>query len=148
MNQTDRYDELGLELETADFESYSEKTLTQDNVYNLEWFEIMTYRGTKYVLHGVGQHYMHIMDWRGCNFFHGRLPFSPVFPTIRDALRWLWATWKRGYWQEKTELIGCHSSPNRCYDRECLTIHMSTLSKIESLDEIDTVFAKEISRHD
>jgi hypothetical protein len=70
---------------------------------NVDWYEILTYRKTKYVIYGFGQPSTHIMDWSGCNFHHGRLNGyaykisdkkyvqieSPVFESIDDALDWL-----------------------------------------------------------
>lgn len=99
-----------------------------ENIYNLKWFELLTYREKRYCWYGVGQWWLHLMDWRGCNYYHGRLPNSPVFDTIPEAVYWLKTAVNNGDYYTGMSLHG-HSSgesycPNGCDDREVATIYI------------------------
>jgi hypothetical protein len=84
------------------------------NEYKLMWFELMSFRSTKIVIYGVGQWKYHVMDWRGCNYYHGRLPGSPVFDNEKEAIKWLkWAVEKKHY-QDGERLTGHHSGEYKC----------------------------------
>jgi len=77
-----------------------------DTGYNLSWFELMRYRGDKFVWYGVGQFYRHLMNWRGCNVWHGRLPKSPVFGSVKEACEWLWYQVRNKVYYEGMHLKG------------------------------------------
>lgn len=89
-------------------------------MYNLDWFEFMKYRENettckyKVVVYGHGQWFLHMMDWRGCNFWHGRLPGSPVFNNEAEAFEWLRAAVKKGAFTKGMELKGHHSGEYEC----------------------------------
>lgn len=85
------------------------------NTYNLSWFELMRFHEDKYVWFGVGHWSSHIMDWRGCNFWHGRLPKSPVFADPKEAIDWLYFQVENGAYKDGMELRGHHSGEDsRC----------------------------------
>lgn len=85
------------------------------NTYYLSWFELMRYHEDKFVWFGVGQWSSHIMDWRGCNFWHGRLPKSPIFKTGKEAIAWLFVQIKGGIYTDGMELNGHHMGDDgRC----------------------------------
>ena len=54
------------------------------------------------------------MDWRGCNFFHGRLPLSPVFPNTKEALAWLKFQVGEGVYTDGMILGGHHAGEYTC----------------------------------
>jgi hypothetical protein len=90
------------------------------NRFYLDWFELLRYRKDKIVIYGTGQWYLHLMDWRGCNFFHGRLPKSPVFNFTDEALEWLKFQVQNGNYKDKFEMSGhhgCGRECNKCRDR-------------------------------
>ena len=97
-----------------------------DARYCLSWFEILTYRRERYVLYGVGQWYNHMLDWLGMNYYHGRLPGSPVFDTVKDAETWLRFQVKHEAYKDGMTLPGHHSGEytcsKGCSDREVKTI--------------------------
>jgi len=80
----------------------------------LNWFQILRYRKNKFVIYGQGQWVGHIMDWRGMNMYHGRLPKSPVFNSVEEAIEWLKFQVKHGVYYEKMELTGHHSGEFQC----------------------------------
>jgi len=84
------------------------------NTYDLAWFELMRFHKTKFVWYGVGQWSCHVMDWRGCNFWHGRLPKSPVFENPKDAVEWLYFQVENGAYKDGMELAGHHTSDPHC----------------------------------
>lgn len=84
------------------------------NTYNLSWFELMRFHEDKYVWFGVGQWSCHIMDWRGCNFWHGRLPKSPAFSDPKEAIDWLYFQVENGAYKDTMELRGHHSGEATC----------------------------------
>lgn len=81
--------------------------------YDLDWFLLMTYRETSYVWYGVGKWSYHLMDWRGCNFHHGRIP-SPVFKQPSEAMKWLIETVDGGRLREGMQLSGHHAGEFAC----------------------------------
>lgn len=89
--------------------------------YNLSWFEILTYREDKFVIHGEGQWSGHMMDWRGMNMRRGRLPESPVFETEKDAMFWLYNAVKSGKYYNGMELSGSFVGDGPC-DRDVHTV--------------------------
>jgi len=84
------------------------------NTYYLQWFELMRCHEEKFVWFGVGQWSSHIMDWRGCNFWHSRLPKSPVFADPKEAINWLYYQVENGVYKDGMELGGHHMGENRC----------------------------------
>lgn len=86
----------------------------ETNGYDLSWFELLTFRETKVVIYGVGQWDGHMMDWRGCNFFHGRLPLSPVFNNTEEATAWLKFQVENKVYTEGMWLTGHSRGENRC----------------------------------
>jgi hypothetical protein len=86
----------------------------QTNLYRVSWFQVLTFRETRFVVYGQGQWNGHIMDWAGCNFFHGRVPGSPTFATIEDAVLWLDEQARLGNLKDGMTLSGHHSGENRC----------------------------------
>ena len=100
--------------------------MSYENEYDLQRFSLLTYRETSYVWYGVGQWDGHIMDWRGSNFFHGRLPQSPTFKQPSEALAWLEKALDEGEYHRGMSLSGHHSGESRCSkgcdDREVVTI--------------------------
>lgn len=86
----------------------------QTNLYRLEWFEVLTFRETRFVVYGTGAWDGHLMDWAGCNFFHGRVPTSPVFKTIEEAVLWLDEQVRLGNLNTGMTLSGHHSGEYEC----------------------------------
>lgn len=84
------------------------------NTYYLQWFELMRFHEEKCVWFGVGQWSSHIMDWRGCNFWHGRLPKSPVFDNLKEAIDWLYFQVENGAYKDGMKLNGHHSGDPDC----------------------------------
>ena len=102
----------------------------QSNLYRLAWFEVLTYRETRFVVYGQGQWDGHLMDWAGGNYFHGRVPTSPVFATIEEAVLWLDEQVRLGNLVEKMTLSGHHAGGDGgcrkgCNARETLTVHFN-----------------------
>ena len=97
------------------------------NHYSLKWFLLMKYRKNKVVIYGVGQQSSHSMDWRGCNFFHGRLPLSPIFNSKEEAIEWLAFQVQHGVYKEYMTLSGhfASESDKKEKDREIVTIHFN-----------------------
>jgi hypothetical protein len=99
------------------------------NLYRLQWLQVMTYRFTRFVLYGHGQWDGHIMDWRGCNFFHGRVPGTPLFTTAEEAVMFAEALAKARVIAEHMTLSGHHSGDlscsKGCDDREVVTVHLN-----------------------
>ena len=85
-----------------------------DNSYKLDWFQILTYHKTRVVIYGEGQWYFHVMDWRGMNMYHGRLPDSPVFDSVEEALEWLEKKVDDGTYKKGNVLTGHHSGEHNC----------------------------------
>ena len=115
-------------MEKVDLSGYGDFDYDQQNIYCLEWFELMKYREKYFVIYGVGQWWNHLMDWRGCNFYHGRLPKSPVFESEEDAKKWLKFQVENGVYQEKMELTGHHDGDpclRGCRKRELETIYFT-----------------------
>lgn len=84
------------------------------NTFYLRWFELMRYHEEKFVWFGVGQWSSHIMDWRGCNFWHSRLPKSPIFGDPEEAIDWLYFQVEHGVYKHGMELHGHHSGDPDC----------------------------------
>jgi len=84
------------------------------NVYKLAWFQVLTYHTKGFVVYGHGQWTGHLMDWRGCNFMHGRIPGSQVFSTIEDAVEWLRVQVRDGKLKCDQEFAGHHSGGRQC----------------------------------
>lgn len=108
--------------------------MAYSNSYTVSWFDILTYRNGKYVVYGEGHWIGHVMDWRGGNFFHGRLPNSPVFDTEADARAWLRQRVLAGDLNEGDEFTGHHSGGDygcskNCDDRHVATVHFAELMK-------------------
>jgi hypothetical protein len=111
-----------------------------NNEYALRWFLLLTFRENRVVIYGQGEWYYHIMDWRGCNHYHGRLPGSPTFKDEREAIKWLkWAV-ESGYYTESMRLTGHHSGESECSagcdDREiggCIHFHDLEKKDIEQI---------------
>jgi hypothetical protein len=72
-----------------EFYRNKQRSWLSQNEYIVKWFELMPFHQDKFVIYGVGRWLYHIMDWRGCNFYHGRLPLSPVFNSEEEAGKWL-----------------------------------------------------------
>jgi len=96
--------------------------MAESNEYNLSWFELMKYHERKngtyrVVIYGVGHWINHIMDWAGCNFFHGRLPNSPIFDTPAAAAHWLKDVWEpnqNDYLNSDGGYSGHHAGAYKC----------------------------------
>ena len=73
-------------MEIVDVRDYQK---LYDNSYTVERFELLTYRGNKVVIYASGPYSDHLVDSRGLNTWHGRLPKSPLFETTEEALDWL-----------------------------------------------------------
>lgn len=84
------------------------------NTYYLSWFELLRYHEEKFVWFGVGQWSSHMMDWRGCNYWHSRLPKSPIFADAKEAIDWLYYQVENGIYKNGMELSGHHAGENRC----------------------------------
>ena len=89
-------------------------TIKSDNLYRLSWFDILSYRKNKVVIYGVGQWWMHIADWKGCNYYHARLANSPLFKTTDDALDWLRKSVVDDVYEKNMKLKGHHSGKGMC----------------------------------
>ena len=113
--------------------------------YKLDWFEILTYHKTRYVIYGFGQEAYHLMDWRGCNFCHGRLPNSPVFNSVRDALKWLVKQVEAGKYKTGMRLPG-HSIGDETYPQGCdkRIVSITIPSKRGNLITKDDIFFTDI----
>ena len=102
------------------------------NEYNLEWVQLLTYRYNldtgRYgiVVYGQGPWVGHIMDWRGLNMFHGRIPNSPIFRSVKDAATWIETEVAANRLEDGMELSGHHAGENECLtcgpDREEIAI--------------------------
>lgn len=118
---------------------------TGSNEFRLKWLEVLDYRVNpitgrgRFVLYGVGQWVNHVMDWRGCNFFHGRIKGSPTFATVEEALRWAREASRSGFIAEGMRLRGHHSGEGSCLkgceDREQLTVFFSSLKDEAKFEE-------------
>jgi len=106
------------------------------NDYKLEWFQILTYYKTRYVIYGFGQWWLHLMDWNGCNFHHGRLPDFPVFETVEDAVDWLTGKVITGEYKEKMILSGHHAGAIKC-SKGCDNRRVSECTFTDLLKEQD-----------
>ena len=100
----------------------------QQNFYRLSWFELMSFRENKVVIFGIGHWTYHLMDWRGCNFYHGRLPKSPVFKNVGEAKEWLKFQIENGVYHQGMELCGHHAGGDQgclrgCRERELETVY-------------------------
>lgn len=130
----------------TDFTKTIEKTQhhwsdDRQNEYVLSWFQVLTFRPnidtgeSKFVVYGVGRWYRHLMDWRGCNFFHGRIPGSPTFKTIEDAVLWLDEAVKAGVLSDRMRLHGHHSGentcPKGCDEREVIQVSINSENHIQ-----------------
>ncbi len=97
-----------------------------DSRYTLNWFEILTYYKTRFVIYGTGPWHNHLMDWLGMNYYHGRLPGSPVFDSVKDAKVWLKFQIKHGAYAKDMTLPGHHAGEHvcskGCFDREVETV--------------------------
>lgn len=102
-----------LKYEVVDLSNY----IPSEYTYKLEWFELMGFYEDRVVIFGVGHWSYHIMDWLGCNFWHGRLPKSPIFDSVEDARDWLIFQVKMGVYYDGMELRGHHSGDPHC--RQC-----------------------------
>ncbi len=113
-----------------------------NNEYNVKWFELMTYRDTRYCWYGVGPWAGHLMDWRGLNFHHGRIPDSPTFATIAEAVTWLQQAADAKQVYGGMRLGGHHSGEfscsKGCDDREVglVYIRSGTLDDTMRIDSI------------
>ena len=103
-------------MEIVDMKSWFPKTRDgrPTNGYYLEWLELKQYRDVYYVWYGVGQWDGHMMNWRGCNYFHGRLPKSPMFNNVREAILWMQVQLKAGAYKDGMYLTGHHSGEGNC----------------------------------
>lgn len=108
------------------------------NEFRLKWFELMTYKvgstiAARFVIYWVGKQSQHLMDWRGCNFHHGRIKGSPVFKTPMEAFDWLQRATAAGFVAEGMHLRGHHSGEYACSkgcdERELQTIFFRDLEK-------------------
>ena len=106
------YEKVAPTIEKADLSSYDGGG--DSNRYYVKWFEVRTYRSSGFVIYGVGQWSGHIMDWRGCNFYHGRLPGSPVFHDLTVLMDWMEFQIRNGVYSDGMELSGHHSGENEC----------------------------------
>ena len=89
------------------------RKLDSDNYYTLDWFELLTYRGDKIVVYGFGHHYQHMMNWSGCNFWHGRMCTQP-FNTTGEALDWIHEKVSCGEITKGMQLPGHFHGDNDC----------------------------------
>lgn len=129
----------------------------QSNVYRLEWFQVLTFRenldtgACSFVVYGQGKHHHHLMDWRGCNFFHGRIPGSPTFKTFSDAVLWLDRAVADGILVRRIELTGHHAGENECLkgcaDREVATIFINTPENVTREHRGNGVHVSHVIRH-
>jgi hypothetical protein len=107
--------------------------------YTLAWLEVLTYHRKRFVLYGVGQWVGHIMDWRGCNFHHGRLPGTPVFDSKDDAVRWARLAVVAKWLYEGAHLSGHHAGeyrcPKGCTARSVATVHFSDLASDDKTEQ-------------
>ena len=108
----------------------------QSNLYRLAWFEVLTYRETRFVVYGQGQWDGHLMDWAGGNYFHGRVPTSPVFATIEEAVLWLDEQVRLGNLSAGMTLSGHHSGEygcrKGCDEREVLSpVYINSPDNVE-----------------
>ena len=94
-------------------------THNYSHIYTLKWFSLLRFRAKSYhdykvVIYGVGQEHNHVMDWAGCNYHHGRLPDSPVFPDEESAIKWLIEAVEKGTYKEGASFTGHHSGEHFC----------------------------------
>lgn len=145
---TEEYKTIGIELDDHDVAGYLRDRFNNANRFVLNGFQLLFYRNDRFVLFGCGTQVAHTLSWTGSNYHHGRLPFSPVFNTPIEAIEWLWATWKRGYWQKDDELTGHHRSEQGCIrgcdNRELIEIDYWDLEKIQKTSDIRTVMGKQM----
>jgi len=85
--------------------------------YNLSWFELLSFHEDRIVIFGMGHWEHHIMDWLGCNYWHGRLPKSPIFDSVKDAKDWLKFQVNMGVYYDGMTLSGHHAGNSHC--RQC-----------------------------
>lgn len=101
--------------------------------YDLQWFQVMTFRKTRFVLYGEGQWEDHIMDWQGCNYWHGRIPESPVFDSVDQAVEWARSAVAEGKLERGMILPGHHSGVQLCSKgcsaREAKAVYFADLVK-------------------
>lgn len=104
-----------------------------ENEYKLKSFLLLTYHKTRVVIYGYGPWYGHMMDWRGMNIFHGRLPNSPVFANVAEAEKWLRRKVADRTYYDGRRLSGHHAGEHECCkgcdDREIKSIYFRELKK-------------------
>lgn len=132
--------------------------LYQTNIYNLEWFQVLTFRenldtgACSFVVYGEGKHEGHLMDWRGCNFFHGRIPGSPTFKTFADAVLWLDRAMAADVLHRGMDLSGHHAGENECRkgcaEREVATIFINSRDTITREHRGAGVHVSHVIRHE
>lgn len=88
--------------------------MAYENEYSIQWFDLLTFRDSRYCWYAHGKWVGHLMDWRGCNFHHGRVPGSPTFATIPEALRWLQTEIANGRIRRGMVFSGHHSGEGLC----------------------------------
>lgn len=114
----------------------------ETNSYTLDWFMILKYHKTKFVIYGEGQWYYHLMDWSGMNMYHGRLPNSPVFNSMNSAIEWLTFQVQNKAYRDGMELSGHHAGRDECLkgcgDRTVIgQLGFSTLAEISKTKKRD-----------
>jgi hypothetical protein len=113
--------------------------MTYNTDYDLSWLKILRFRESKFVVYGVGQWAYHVMDWRGCNFFHGRIPDSPTFSTPEEAVSWIAKEIKAGRIYEGKVLQGHHAGefncPKGCDEREVSGFEQILISRFDNQKE-------------
>ena len=88
--------------------------MSWENEYFLTWFELLTFREKRYCWYGIGQWVGHMIDWRGCNFFHGRIPDSPTFANTLEAMEWLQKAVDDGEIYKSISFSGHHAGYRSC----------------------------------
>ena len=103
--------------------------MSWENEYSVSWFALLTFRKTRYCWYAVGPWIGHMMDWRGLNQFHGRIPDSPTFANTLEATTWLQKAVSEGKLQKHEVFSGHHAGERFCRkgcdDRETAIVFIS-----------------------
>jgi hypothetical protein len=98
-----------------------------ENRYKLRWCEVLSYRETRCVLFGAGEWVGHVADFRGPNLFHGRIPKSPTFATVQDALAWADTAAKAGRLAVGQVLKGHYAGGEGGCSKGCTQRHVASI---------------------
>ena len=106
-----------------------------ERAFSLSWFEIRSTRRNYYTdnihynVFAVGKWAGHIMDWRGCNFWHKKVN-DRYFKSISEAFDWIQGQLDNGTFSDNMTIDGGgHLSENREPMLEEKVVHISKDNK-------------------